>query len=813
MPTQLPQEYEHYTGIAKIGEGGFGEVYRARDKNLDREVALKVPHEELLRDPAFVTQFQNEARVAARLEHTNIVRIYRIDEIENIPLIEMELVDGKTLAELIREKGRYTPEEALAVIKSVCAALDFAHEKGVIHRDIKPQNILVRTQDQRVMVTDFGLARATESSFQASLSSSNVVVGTFRYMPPEQANRKLGEIGPRSDIYSLGVVLYEMLTGRAPFDSDSVGELIYLHTSEAPEPPSNLNVGLSLLVEKVVLRALAKAPVQRYASAGDMAEALAAACEGRDLVGFVPQDGSAQATVLADDTMPPPAPKSGRSGGGRRAAAGLIVAALALVTLGAFALLNRPRDDDVTALSTPAVVSTADAVAVASTSTSPPADVAATQDDNGAEALPAQGDGGDDLPPTPTNAGAPPSSVDSGATEIQVGSLPVTTELSSTLPLAGSMAGAAAGGVVSAQASIITPTVTNTYTPAPTATETPAPTATPMPTDTPTELPADTPTATPVPTDTPTATATPTATPDATGTAAALETQVAATIAARDATATANAPTVTPTPLPTATRRPTPTRTRTPRPSSAGASAVTVTFTEINVRHDSDSDGAGEIWLDFSVNGQQGRWPRSGTKSVSDKQRYAINESITVYVGAGDSIYVTAHGTEEDTHNANDDFGTVSFTLPSSAWNSGRSGEIRAAPSAACEPGCYILSYVVSKGGASSATKSYIDVTLVAYLDANRNGIFDGNDSVLNDAQVAWTCDDADNCMNNFNVNQQPPFSSVTFPDLRANSWHSFQMCRYYAGGKDYDNCADTGVIYTTIGNTDQVLYMGWNPD
>lgn len=281
MTPDLLPNFGKYIGVQRLGEGGFGEVYRAIDTTLNRPVALKVPHRELLRNPVFAAQFRAEAQTAAQLEHPNIVRIYSVGEFEEIPFIEMELVEGQTLADLIRAKGRLTPEEALAILQPVCAALDEAHRKGIIHSDIKPSNILIRASDGRVLVSDFGLAKSRENSFQASLSSSSVVVGTFRYMPPEQANPKLGAIGPASDVYSLGVVLYEMLTGRVPFESKSVGQLIYQHTSEDPEPPSHININLTRSVESVVLKALAKHSEARYPSAGALYQAMCTAVNPR----------------------------------------------------------------------------------------------------------------------------------------------------------------------------------------------------------------------------------------------------------------------------------------------------------------------------------------------------------------------------------------------------------------------------------------------------------------------------------------------------------------------------------------------------
>ncbi len=306
MSEQRLSDFDKYTQVEPLGEGGFGEVYRAFDTTLTRWVALKVPHRDLGRDPAFLPQFRAEAQTAAQLDHPNIVRIYRIGEFEGWPFLEMELVEGQTLAGLIKSQGRLTPEKALAIVEPVCGALAAAHAKGIIHRDIKPANILIRESDGQVLVTDFGLARARDSSFKASLSSSNVVVGTFRYMPPEQANRKLGEIGPASDVYSLGVTLYEMLTGRVPFDGDSVGELVYQHTSEAPEPPSNINIEISREVERVVLKALAKRPEDRFATAQEMAEALRAAVrQGQESSG---PGGQTTQTRSAELQKPSPQP-------------------------------------------------------------------------------------------------------------------------------------------------------------------------------------------------------------------------------------------------------------------------------------------------------------------------------------------------------------------------------------------------------------------------------------------------------------------------------------------------------------------------
>lgn len=308
MTTNVPSQFGKYTQIHKIGEGGFGEVYRAVDTKLGRAVALKAPHRELMTDPAFPDQLRREAQLAAQLDHPNIVRIYSIDALDDgTPFLEMELVEGRNLADLIKEKRRFTPQEALSVIEGVCAALQEAHGRGIVHRDLKPQNILIRQSDGRVLVTDFGLAKATQSSLQASLSSSNVVVGTFRYMPPEQANRQLGEPGPKGDLYSLGCILYEMLTGRAPFESSSVGQLVFEHATQAPEPPSNINVNLNRAVESVVLKAMQKKPADRFPSAQAMAQAMVAAIkQGRVVPGIYPDSPLGSARRAVRQTPPPP---------------------------------------------------------------------------------------------------------------------------------------------------------------------------------------------------------------------------------------------------------------------------------------------------------------------------------------------------------------------------------------------------------------------------------------------------------------------------------------------------------------------------
>lgn len=457
MTTNVPSQFGKYTQIHKIGEGGFGEVYRAVDTKLGRPVALKTPHHELLRDPAFATQFRHEAQLAAQLDHPNIVRIYNIGNLpDGAPFLEMELVEGRSLADLIKEKRRVTPPEALPVIEGVCAALQEAHSRGIVHRDLKPQNILIRQSDGRVLVTDFGLAKATESSFQASLSSSNVVVGTFRYMPPEQANHQLGEPGPRSDLYSLGCILYEMLTGRAPFESSSVGQLVFEHATQSPEPPSNINVGLSRAVESVVLKAMQKKPADRFPSAQAMAQAMVAATkQGKVVPGIYPDSPSGTARPAV-----PPTPRH-RS---NLTWVALAVVALIIVT----AIIAMPRllgDNTASTVNTP-VVAQRDTGAL----------------DGAAVAVAEATRGQEDLNATRTAEAVPK-------------------------PLAGAEA---------TPSPAVSPTPLGT--PTPTDTPSPIPTATATPSSTPSWTPTHTPSATPTSTPTRTHTPTPRPSPAITGT-------------------------------------------------------------------------------------------------------------------------------------------------------------------------------------------------------------------------------------------------------------------------------------------------------
>jgi len=257
-----------YEIVEALGQGGMATVYKAFEPGLERHVALKVLPVEFLRDPSFAERFQREARVVARLEHPGIVPIfaYGIEEEEHIPWMAMRLIAGGHVGDRIGD-NRLNVTETVALIAQVAEALDYAHGQGVIHRDIKPQNILLDTRG-RVYLADFGIARLAESS--AALTRSGVITGTPQYMAPEQAT---GEpIDHRSDVYSLGVVAYKILTGRAPFDAPTPVALLMKHANEpVPIPPVEV---VPQALAQPLIKALEKRPRNRWQSAGEFARAL-----------------------------------------------------------------------------------------------------------------------------------------------------------------------------------------------------------------------------------------------------------------------------------------------------------------------------------------------------------------------------------------------------------------------------------------------------------------------------------------------------------------------------------------------------------
>src|SRR5512146_1120849 len=241
----------------------MADVYLAEDQELGRRVAIKILNGRHANDDQFIERFRREAKNAAALNHPNIVSIYDRGEAENTYYIAMEFLDGRTLKELVVGRGAAPINVAIEYARQILSALRFAHRHGIVHRDIKPHNVLVDAEG-RVKVTDFGIARAGTSQ----MTETGSIVGTAQYLSPEQARG--GEVDPRSDLYSLGVVLYELLTGKTPFDGETPVEIAMKHLSNAPKPPSKLRPDVPPELDKVVLRALAKDPDDRYQSADEM---------------------------------------------------------------------------------------------------------------------------------------------------------------------------------------------------------------------------------------------------------------------------------------------------------------------------------------------------------------------------------------------------------------------------------------------------------------------------------------------------------------------------------------------------------------
>ena len=258
----------------RIGAGGMANVYCAQDETLGRRVAIKVLHQRYAEDSQFTERFTREASAAARLNHPNIVQVYDRGSSEGTWYIAMELVDGMTLKDLIRRRGGLTEQEVLAYGRQALHALRFAHRNGIVHRDVKPHNMMVDT-DGRLKIADFGIARAGADS---GLTEAGSIVGTAQYLSPEQAQGH--EVAAPSDLYSLGVVMFEMATGRVPFDGDQPVNVALKHVKDPAPHPSDLNPEISPAIESIILKAMEKDPARRYSSADEMLADLDRAREG-----------------------------------------------------------------------------------------------------------------------------------------------------------------------------------------------------------------------------------------------------------------------------------------------------------------------------------------------------------------------------------------------------------------------------------------------------------------------------------------------------------------------------------------------------
>jgi len=253
----------------RIGSGGMAEVYRARDLMLERTVAVKLLREDFSKDPTFRERFRQEAKAAANLSHPNIVTIHDFGFDEKQIFIVMEYIPGTDLKTILESRGILSVDETLPLIIQACAGVGYAHRAGLIHCDVKPHNMIV-TPDQRLKVTDFGIARALASIHPQEIN--NVVWGSPQYFSPEQAAGH--PPSPASDVYGLGVVLYEMLTGRLPFIANTAAELSYMHRSVTPTPPSQFNPLIPPALEQACLKVLSKEPSSRYRTADQFGRVL-----------------------------------------------------------------------------------------------------------------------------------------------------------------------------------------------------------------------------------------------------------------------------------------------------------------------------------------------------------------------------------------------------------------------------------------------------------------------------------------------------------------------------------------------------------
>ncbi|SFP87243.1 serine/threonine protein kinase [Amycolatopsis arida] len=264
-----------------LGYGGMSEVHHGHDVRLGREVAVKILRADLARDPQFQERFRREAQNAAALNHPAIVAVYDTGETQTeygpLPYIVMEYVEGRTLRDIVKTEGPMSQKRAMEVMADVCAALDFSHRHGIVHRDVKPANVMI-TKNGAVKVMDFGIARAMHDG-QSAMTQTAAVIGTAQYLSPEQARGE--SVDARSDVYAAGCVLYELVTGEPPFTGDSPVAVAYQHVREDPQPPSAINPAVSPELDAVVLKALAKGPANRYQSAAEMRSDLVRTLSGQ----------------------------------------------------------------------------------------------------------------------------------------------------------------------------------------------------------------------------------------------------------------------------------------------------------------------------------------------------------------------------------------------------------------------------------------------------------------------------------------------------------------------------------------------------
>ena len=267
--TLIGKNIGQYQIQEQIGQGGMATVYRAYQPSINRQVAIKILPSQYAQDPNFVKRFEQEARAIAALEHPHILPVYDFGTQEGLTYMVMRYIKSGTLSNLMGQP--LSNERIVRLVGDMARALDYAHKQGVVHRDIKPTNILI-DRNGEALLTDFGIAKLMESSGATQLTGAGSVLGTPAYMSPEQA--KGANVDGRSDVYSLGVVLYELLTGQQPYQAETPVAVVLKHVSEPLTPPRTINANVAEPLEQVVLKAMAKEPDQRYHTAGEMEQAL-----------------------------------------------------------------------------------------------------------------------------------------------------------------------------------------------------------------------------------------------------------------------------------------------------------------------------------------------------------------------------------------------------------------------------------------------------------------------------------------------------------------------------------------------------------
>ncbi len=301
---------DRYQLLDLIGRGGMATIYRARDIRMDRDVAVKVLREAYNTDPKFVTRFQREAKAASALQHPNIVQVYDYGQTDGNYYIVMELVDGTDLYCYLRSRGVLDIERAVIIAHDVALGLGAAHRRRIVHRDVKPQNVLIGC-DGSIQLTDFGIVSVYNDMNAERLTTSGMTLGTVQYFAPEQAQGEI--VSPAADVYALGIVMYEMVTGHTPFNGDSPVVVALQHIRDQPTPPSLFNPSLPTALEEIILRCLKKVPEMRFRDGSQLARALEMFSD-TELAETVPLKSGRAPIPTTSHKIPSRLSKSGRDG-------------------------------------------------------------------------------------------------------------------------------------------------------------------------------------------------------------------------------------------------------------------------------------------------------------------------------------------------------------------------------------------------------------------------------------------------------------------------------------------------------------------